>query len=358
MVGNAVTAVIVLHCLAFGAVAESVRPLSEVELKDFAELSRGTARGLGDAFGAPDLVRDRLDLRPEHRRYGHATAECVVAMNKSVYLRFDRNTKELLQAINLRAIDHRCAQEGEGLRIKTTLSDQKRTELARLYLRAIEGREAEGPDCVLSDKLRGLAKSWEQGTDVGPMEDAYFFWCRVYRTFPFRDDYKAVMIYVSDGAFVTYERYYESQQPDSVDVNFTDGDAFSAAKDGIKKEIAARTTKPVEPVLPKTVPPRYIARPADERKSITLPESCARYITVEPVEEKPPCLMIVNPNNAYTQKYRGHDPENWTPRTRLAWVFNLAYADPTGEADAAPSLSFEIWVDAATGKVIGGYPPY
>jgi hypothetical protein len=173
-----------------------------------------------------------------------------------------------------------------------------------------------------------------------------------------------MLIDAVNGSFQNYYNYYQSKLPQDTTVKVSEADAVKTAKERVAYEFSAKTAlrgtapTPTSPTgkedtsVISTSEHEAAKRRAERRNGILV----GKLLQMEMAEGEPPRLMIVNADAAMAEK--GGDPFDldWTRDTRLAWVIRLACKIESDRGNPVGWLDFEVWVDAATGRVIGVSP--
>lgn len=232
-------------------------------------------------------------------------------------------------------------------------------KLACAYVKAIEGVEPDGEGGLEVESLR-------RSKEVPASHRVYAKWPRTYRGYRFRDDSTQLVMTQVDGALVSYAKRFYSRTPPSLHVKVRSGDALAAAREAAAHEIRRKAT-----FDPKTVRlgqgdgtvftsrDEYVKELESLREELRQEAAhFSRFIGMESSSGPPPRLLIVNPNSCYTDQYPGRHDLRWNSETRLVWVVVLHYEARTTVRLPERVLHMEVWVDAATGEVVGGGLPY
>jgi len=307
----------------------------------------------------PDLVG--IESKPvKIFRYEDSWSKrTVIRLRGAINLVFDRETGEMMRISNATLGNMRAVESSQGKTIPFTLTREDCQAIVAKYFKLITGEE-------LPDVGGLLENTWPRSKSgfVEPSHYILFEYPRFYKGYKFRDDSINLGLFAMDGKFETYNKFYRSNSPPTVEVKITEEQAKQRAIELTDKEIKNWVSF-LDSVIEETE--REQVRDTELRRKYgysreTLKEAKHKVnslIGATPKVEKPPYLEIVNiQRDAFHQHYFDMDwykkSREFNPETRLSWIVCLLYRNEETKASAG----FEIWIDAYDGTFVGGSRPW
>lgn len=283
----------------------------------------------------------------------------IIDICGTVELIFDSATGELMKIINTSLGNMRAAESSQGKTVPFTLTREDCQAIAAKYFKLITGEQ-------LPDVGGLLENTWPRSKSgfVRPSHYILFEYPRFYKGYKFRDETISLGLFAMDGKFETYNKFYRSNSPSTVEVKITVEQAKQKAIEITGKEIknwvsfldSFNKKKELQQLSDRELKRKY----GYSRETLKeLKEKTASLIGLTSKEEKPPYLEIVNlQRDAFHQHYFDMDwykkSQEFNPDTRLCWIVRLLYLNKKTKASAA----FEVWIDAYDGSFVGGYRPW
>lgn len=206
-------------------------------------------------------------------------------------VRIDAAKEEVVFIVNNGGLENLCKKRFDDKAKKIT--EDEAFEIAQKYIRDISlGFDKKAKlDEVSLFKIGG-----DQALSCWRVK-----WSRIENGYPYHDDWIIVDIDAFEGTLLGYHKYYPSIMSENVKCELTEGVAWKIAKEFL-----------------------------ETNTNLSLKENSGK-------------LMLVNPNYRWTDKVM----LEINPNAILAWTFGLS--SDSGQKDG------EIWIDAYTDEILGGF---